>query len=108
MLIVSTDMLKPRWRNTRRSTIGCRSVDSQIRNAARPMTATSASAQISAATHQPRPPPRARIPPDRPDLRRLEPVVRLAEVEHELQRADRHDQQHETDFVDRQTLQLLL
>ena len=40
----------------------------------------------------------------RDDQARLEPVVLLAEVEHELQRADQDDQQDEADDVDRRRL----
>ena len=44
--MVTTAPVKPRWRKTLRSTIGCSSVSSQIRKAAKPIAATSASATM--------------------------------------------------------------
>ena len=43
-----------------------------------------------------------RQPDDQPGL---EPVVLLAEVEHQLQRADEDDQQREADEVDRRSFE---
>ncbi len=52
--MVSTAALKPRCRNTRRSTTGCFSCSSQIRKAAKPITATMDSTTICVEANQSR------------------------------------------------------
>ena len=53
-LMVSTAMEKPRCLKTRRSTIGCSACSSQIMKAAKPTTATAASATIMGEANQSR------------------------------------------------------
>ncbi len=71
---------KPRWRKTRRSTIGFFSVSSQIRKV------------IEADDGSDR---------EHADFRRGEPVLVLALIEHDLQRRHPDDEQQHADLVDR-------